>query len=92
MTREEGKFFSGKEWSLLHDGEYLLVKGPASFPRGIPERPEVHIPEVFHDDETAGRIMANQPGHRNIDFTEKRGNISVAGVLYTLRVVMDQDG
>ena len=76
----------------MHDGKRLLVKGPSSFPGGFPERPEVRIPEVFHDDETASRIVADQPGRRDIDVTEKCRNVGVVRVLYTLRVVMDQDG
>jgi hypothetical protein len=69
-----------------------LVKVLSDFPGGFPERPEVHIPEVFHSDETAGRIMADQPGDRDIDVMKKYRNIGVVRILYTLRVIMDKYG
>jgi hypothetical protein len=82
----------GEGMKSVHNGKRLLVKDASSFPEGFPERPEVCIPEVFHDDETAGRIVADQPGRRNIDLTEKCRNVSVVCVLCTVRIVMDQNG
>jgi len=82
----------GEAVKSAHDGKRLLVKDSSSFPGGFPERPEVRIPEVFHDDETAGRIVANHPGRRNIDVMEKCRNVGIVCVLYTVWVIMDQDG
>jgi hypothetical protein len=77
---------------FVADNEYFLVKGSASFPRGILERPEVYIPKVFHENETSGRVMADQVGHRDIDVAEKSRNVGIVQVFHTLWVVMDQNG
>ena len=76
----------------VRDEKRLLVKGPSSFPGRIPERPEIRIPKVFNDDETPDRIVADQPWHWDIDLMEKCRNVSIVRVLYTLQVIMDQDG
>jgi hypothetical protein len=74
-----------------HDEKSLLVEDASSLPCGSSERPEIRIPEVFHDDKTSVRIVPDQPGHRYVDLTKKCRNVSVVRVLYTLRIVMDED-
>jgi hypothetical protein len=73
----------------VHDDQRLLVKRASIFPGGFPEGPEVTIPQVFDDDETGGRIVADQPGSRNIYILQKAGDFGIIGVLYPLGVVMD---
>jgi hypothetical protein len=74
------------------DGKRLLVKDSSGFPRASSKRPEVCIAEVLRDDETVGWIVADYLRYGNINLTEKLGNVSVIRILYTLRIVMDQDG
>jgi hypothetical protein len=76
----------------VRDGKRFLVKNPSGFPGGFSERPEIHISEVFHKDETASHIMADQPGNWDIEVTEKFCNVGIVCVFDTLRIVMDQDG
>jgi hypothetical protein len=82
----------GEAMEFVNDGKCFLIKSPSSFPGSFPKRPEIRIPEVFHDDETADWVVPDQPGRRDIDVTEKCRNAGVISVLDTVRIVMDQDG
>ena len=53
----------------VQDRERLLIEKASILPGGFPKRPEVLIPEVFHEGKMSGGIMADQPGSRNIDLT-----------------------
>ena len=76
----------------MNDDKRLLIEVLQGFPGSFPKRPEVRLTEVFHEDETEGRIVADQPGSRDIDLGEKGRNVGVVCVLNTLRVVVNQDG
>jgi hypothetical protein len=65
----------------VYNGQRLLIKRAPIFPGGFPEGPEVSVPQVFHDDETVGGIVANQSGCRNIDLPQKDCNFGIIGVL-----------
>jgi hypothetical protein len=39
-----------------------------------------------------GRIVAYQPGGRDIDVTKEYGNVGIVGILHTLWVIMDKYG
>jgi hypothetical protein len=76
----------------VNDGKRLLIEVLPSFSGSFPERPEVCLTEVFHEDETVVRIMADQAGDRDIDMGEKGRNVGVVCILNTLRVVVNQNG
>jgi hypothetical protein len=88
-TRRESLFREGMD--SVGDGQGLLVKGAAIFPRGFPEGPEVRVPQVFHEDETRGGVVADQPGRWNTVLPQKVGDFGIISVFYPLRVVTDQD-
>jgi hypothetical protein len=82
----------GKGVKSVDNSKRLLVKGPSGFPRVSSMRPKVCIAEVLRDDETFGWIVLDYLRYGDTDLPEKLGNVSVIRILYTLWIVMNQDG
>ena len=81
-----------KAVQFVNENERFPVADPADSPGLIPQRPEIPVSQVFHDDEPADRIMLNDAGDRNSDALQERGDCRVQAVLRGFALIPHEHG